>query len=430
MKNKARRFTTYRWTIYSILVIANMISFFHRMSIGATSKYLISTFNMSSVTFANLSSTYFYIYMIMQIPAGILADTIGPRKIISTGTLLAGFGTILFGISANIFQIFLGRLLIGLGVSVVYISVLKTLSNWFKESEFGGIIGLTAALGNFGGILAQTPLVLLMAAITWRNSFIAIGIFTILTSILAYLIIRNSPSDMGFPPIEKSEGKEKNIDEEDKINLWESVKSVFSNKDIWPLFFIFAGFYGAFSSFVGTWGVAYIMEVYELSIIASTNSITLVVLGHIIGAVVIGSISDRMKKRKTPMRFFGFIYLLTWIAVVFWDGGKPPLEFLNIILFTLGFTSATFLLNLSIAKEVNPRKIVGIVTSMVNTGGFLGAAILPPILGIVIDKFKGSMAPIMIYQKAFIFCLMAVLIGNILIQFIKETNCKNVYAEK
>ena len=103
MKNKARRFTTYRWTIYSILVIANMISFSQNVY-WATSKYLISIFNMSSANICKPKFHVFFIYMIMQIPAGILADTIEPRKIISTGTLLAGFGTILFGISANIFK--------------------------------------------------------------------------------------------------------------------------------------------------------------------------------------------------------------------------------------------------------------------------------------------------------------------------------------
>ena len=430
MKSKEEnRFRTYRWFIYSMLVLANMISFFHRMSGGAVREDLISVFNMSSVTFANLSSTYFYIYMIMQIPSGILADTIGPRKVISVGTLLAGFGTIMFGLSNSIFQIFLGRLFIGLGVSVVYISVLKVLSHWYRESEFGGIIGLTAAIGNFGGILAQTPLVLLMAAITWRSSFVAIGIFTILASFLFYLIIRNRPSDVGLPSIEVTGGKEIN-NENNKIKLGESIKSVITNKDTWPLFLIFAGFYGAFSSLTGTWGASYIMEVYEIPKMVSTNYIMVAVFGHVIGAVVIGLISDKMRKRRTPMRIFGFIYLLTWLALVFWNGGKPPIEYLNIILFTLGFSSASFLLNLSVAKEINSRRIVGIATSIVNTGGFFGAAIFPPILGIVIDRYKDSMFPIMVYQKAFMYCFFAVVIANIILIFVKETNCSNVYVDK
>ncbi|TAH63038.1 MAG: MFS transporter, partial [Gottschalkiaceae bacterium] len=172
-EEKIRKLMSYRWIVFGILIFAYMIVFFHRLAVGVVREDLAREFGMSGITFANLSSTYFYAYMIMQIPSGILADTLGARKTVTFGTLAAGAGSIIFGFANSLFWIFFGRLLVGLGVSVVFIAILKIQSQWFKESEFATLSGVSSFFGNLGGIFAQTPLVLMTAAITWRYSFAA-----------------------------------------------------------------------------------------------------------------------------------------------------------------------------------------------------------------------------------------------------------------
>ena len=96
-EDKVKKLMSYRWIVFGILILAYMIVFFHRLAVGVVREYLVKEFNMSGATFANLSSTYFYAYMIMQISSGILADTLGARKTVTIGTLTAGIGSIIFG---------------------------------------------------------------------------------------------------------------------------------------------------------------------------------------------------------------------------------------------------------------------------------------------------------------------------------------------
>ncbi|MCT4507317.1 MAG: MFS transporter [Tepidibacter sp.] len=426
-KNRVEKMMKYRWIVWGILAFAYIIVFFHRLAAGVVKDDLINEFNISKTTFANLGAMYFYAYMIMQIPAGMLADSLGARKTVSIGVLLSGIGSIIFGMAPSIFWAFVGRLLVGIGVSVVFIPILKIQSVWFKESEFGIMSGITSFVGNLGGIIAQTPLALLVAAITWRNSFVVMGVFSVIVSALCYMIVRNDPRDKGYPSISEIEGISiKNVNRS-KVNMGQAVIQVMTNPRTWPGFFIFAGFFGAFVSLTGAWGNGYITDVYNVSKIQASNYMILPVLGLAIGSIFIGGISDKMRKRKTPMMIFGSVYLACWGAIAF--GGRLDTNILKLVLFTLGFTCSTFVLGWACSKEINPPEIAGISTSVVNIGGFFGAAIMPSVLGGVFDKYSATLGSVELYNKAFMYCFLSVLVGYGFVFLVKETNCRNIYSK-
>ncbi len=426
---KMRKLITYRWVIWGILMLAYVIVFFHRLAIGVVRDELIGEFGISDIVFANIGTTYFYVYLFMQIPSGILVDLLGPRKTVTTGTFISGIGSIIFGLSQNVFWIFFGRILVGLGVSVIFIAILKIQSQWFRESEFGTMSGLTIFIGNMGGALAQTPLAMLVAILTWRMSFIGIGVITLVIAILCYLFVRNNPVEMGFPPINKNEieEKEKNIENSEKANIIKALLTVIKNVRTWPVFFAYAGVCGAMMPMMGIWGISYMVDVYSITKTAASNYILCTVLGSALGSVVIGKVSDKIQKRKLPMIIFSVIYIFSWAIIVFTNGGKPPIQMMMPLLFVLGFSSVAFVLSWACCKEVNPPEIVGISTSVANIGGFLGAAVLPSIIGRVFDKYGGILPIVELYQKGFLCSFISAFIGFVCMLFIKETNCRNIY---
>ncbi len=425
-QNKVKKLMGYRWTVWGVLVLSYVIVFFHRLAVGVVREDLVRAFDISGTTFAHLGSTYFYAYMLMQIPSGILADSLGARMTVTVGTLVAGIGSIIFGFAPTITIAFLGRLLVGLGVSVVFIAILKVQSQWFKESEFGTMSGITSFVGNLGGMFAQTPLALLAAAITWRYSFAAIGVISLGIAVLSYMIVRNEPKDMGLPSIAEIEGKAP-AQGIGKPDLMKSLGTVVTNWKTWPSFIMFTGFFGAYVSLTGTWGRSYMVDVYGLSKVAAANYMTAAVLGMAIGSFVIGKVSDTLRRRKLPMLVFGAIYVTCWAILVFLRGGQPPAVMMMPLMFVLGFTCPTFVLGWACAKEINPPQIAGISTSVVNTGGFLGAAILPPVMGNVFDRFGGQLLPVELYQKAFLYCFIAAVLGYLATFLVQETYCRNIY---
>ena len=119
-------FNVVRWSIYTILVLTYMLVFFHRMAPAVISADLMKAFNTSGAALGSLAAMYFYIYTVMQIPAGVLADTLGARVTVTVGSLIAGAGSILFGLASTFAGVASGRALVGLGVSVVFVGLFKS----------------------------------------------------------------------------------------------------------------------------------------------------------------------------------------------------------------------------------------------------------------------------------------------------------------
>ena len=119
-----KSYNFYKWRIWIILTFSFVLSLFHRGSMGVISSPMSADLNATATQVSNIASVTFYTYALMQIPAGLLLDLYGYRKISGLGVLLTGIGSILLGITPSISLAYMGRLLVGLGTSVIFISVL------------------------------------------------------------------------------------------------------------------------------------------------------------------------------------------------------------------------------------------------------------------------------------------------------------------
>ena len=427
IKKKVHKLEYYRWVVWGTLFLIFPVVHLQRQALGVVREELVGAFGLTSVAFASIGSIYFYVYAFMQIPAGLLADTLGVRLTVTIGMVLAGTGSVLFGLAPNIYALYIGRFLVGLGVSVVFVSIMKAQAQWFRESEFGTLTGLTGFVGNVGGILAQTPLAFLVVLLTWRISFVAIGIFTLLLAIICYLLVRNNPVDMGFAPVYKPAIEHTNNVKGEKLRFKRGLKTVFGNPGTWIAFFIFLGFNSGFIVLVSIWGTSYIVDVYGLAKVEAANYILMMVVGAALGAMVIGWISDHIRRRKLPMLLFGGLNVLCWFYLVIVCGAKPPATVLMLLLFILGFSSMAFILSHAWAKEVNPIELSGTATAVVNVGGFVGAAIVPLILGLVFDKYGSVFPAVLVYKYAFMICLGFSVFAFICTFIIKESYCRNIF---
>jgi sugar phosphate permease len=158
------RFNAMRWRICAILVLSYMLVFFHRMAPAAVASDLMQAFQTTGAALGSLAAMYYYLYTAMQIPSGILADSLGPRISVTLGSLVAGLGSILFGLAGEFSTASVGRFLVGLGVSVVFVGLMRSNAAWFSDRHYGRISGLTLLLGNLGSIMAAVPLAWARAA--------------------------------------------------------------------------------------------------------------------------------------------------------------------------------------------------------------------------------------------------------------------------
>lgn len=469
-----RKSSVYRWFVWGSLLLAYLVTVFHRFSSGIIKDDLSAAYGMSAVAFANLSSMYFYAYMFMQIPTGLLADTLGARLTVTVGMFIAAAGSLLFGLSPVIHFVFIGRFLIGIGVSVVFVCIMKIISKWYNEKEFATMMGLTTFIANIGGTLTQSPLAFTVSILGWRYTFGAAGVITLLIAAICMAVVRNAPEEsdaagsrksikrenVGQEPAKQKEPVDQEPGEQEPVRQesvkhepvkqesvkYESIKhkpagtganengniakalfAVLRNPYTWPVFLMYVGFFGASQSFSGIWGQGYIMDVYGLSKIDAANKTLYIFIGAAIGSLVLGKLSDTLRKRKLPLFSIGGLNLLCWVYLIFICHGKPPVGTLEILLFVFGLSGTVVTLVWACGKEVNDPKYAGISTSIANMGGFVGAAIVPVFVGNAIDKYKGILDMQQLYVRSFLFCFLSVALGFICIFFIKETGCRNIF---
>ena len=309
------------WVMFLLISLASFFVQFHRTSSGVIRNDLAEAFEMSATSFSLFSSMYFYPYVLMQIPVGILADRWGVRKTVSLSTLIAAMGTMIFAFAPTFSVACLGRAIVGIGVSTPVVCSPKLLSSWFRQSQVVTVSGIGNLVGNFGGLAAQAPLALLVAALTWRVSFLVLGIVTLIIAAVIFLFLKDSPESMGLPSMANLDNRPASPkNQENRNSIWQILKNVFANRYCWPLFLIMPSLMGAYTVFSGTWGVPYLQDVFGYSNIEASTLTSYMAIGMSVGSFGISFLSDQLRSRKKPLVFIAGMTFLLWLFLAFSNG--------------------------------------------------------------------------------------------------------------
>lgn len=371
-----------RRVVFGIVLLSFVLSFFHRTAPAAISGELARTFAINAATLGTLAATYFYVYTVLQIPVGVLADTMGPRKLLAGGSLVAGLGSLAFALAPSWEIAAAGRTLVGIGVATAFIAILKISAVWFPPQRFATLNGVTMFAGNAGAVVAGAPLAWVVAQTSWRNVFIGLGVLSLLLAAATWWRVRDKPQDLGFAPVNA-------VPAASPPGAWRAaLRTVLRNPATWPGFFVNMGIGGSYLAFAGLWAVPYLVEVYGMPRVTAAQHASLLLLGVALGSLAIGWLSDRLGSRRGLMRACTLLYALSWLPWllhVTW-GEWATLTWC----FVMGLLIPGFTLSWTVAKEVNRPEHSGMATSVVNLGIFLGTGLLQPIVGAVLDRGRAA----------------------------------------
>ena len=374
----------YRWLIFWILSFGYILVYFHRLCPAVVAVDMMRDLHAGGPLLGLLGSAYFYPYAIMQVPAGLLSDSWGPRRTITLFFSIAFFGSILLGLAPSVFWAIVGRTLVGLGVSMLFVPTLKVLAEWFRVKEFATMTGILMAMGGIGTLTAATPLALLSNWMGWRLSFVIVGIITLLLSILVWLFVRDRPEDMGWPSIS---GSPESGEGEPEVGLLEGMGKVLSYPRFWPVAIWFFFTFGLFFSFGGLWGGPYLMQVYGLTKAQAGQILSMLAIGMIVGSPMVSFISNRVFKGRKPILVLSSCITLCLSALFAFYTDKLPYAGLYLICFGLGiFSSAIVVIGFTTAKELFPVQIAGTSTGLANIFPFAGGAVFQPVFGYILER--------------------------------------------
>lgn len=374
------RFRATRRAVFGIALASYLLSFFHRTAPAAIAGELTRTFDIGAAILGTLAATYFYVYTLLQVPVGVLADTLGPRRILIVGSLIAAIGSLLFGLAPAWEVAALGRTLVGVGVSVAFIAILKICALWYPPERFATVVGITMFAGNLGAVAAGAPLAWIVARASWRSVFVALALFSALLALAAWWRVRDRPEDLGFasvraaaPPVH--------------LDWTEALRGVLANPATWAAFFVNVGIGGSYLAFAGLWAVPFLERTYAMPRVTAAEHASVLLLGVAFGALAIGVLSDRLRSRAGLMRVYTTLFALSWLPWLL--QARWPLSATLAWFLLMGLLIPGFTLSWTIAKEANRAEHSGIATAVANTGIFLGTGILQPLVGWVLDRERG-----------------------------------------
>ena len=409
----------YRWIIFWILACGYVLVYFHRLCPAVVAVDMMRDLKTGGALTGFLGAAYFYPYAVMQLPAGLLSDSWGPRNTITLFFAVAFIGSVLLGMAPSVFLAILGRTLVGLGVAMLFVPTMKVLAEWFRLREFAFMTGMLMALGGVGSLFAATPLALLSSWIGWRLSFIVVGVFTLVLAVLVWIFVRDRPDDFGWPPPEEPKQSTSAA-----IGLMESVRRVITCIAFWPIAIWFFFDCGIFFSFGGLWGGPYLIQVYGLSKAQAAQILSMLAVGMIIGSPVLSYLSTNIFRARKPVLVLSSIILLGLTAVLAFFTAGIPLVVLYALCLGLGiFSAAIVVIGFTTNKELFPVQMAGTATGIVNLFPFAGGAVFQPLLGYILQQnitAEGTFSPAA-YQQAFVILFLAGVIAFVASLFLKES---------
>lgn len=414
--------TLYPWIIWALSSSFLFYKYLLEVSPSVMASELMQDFSLSGASLGNLAAFYFYAYLLMQLPGGLLLDYFNPKRLIVTAITLCAAGALLFSQASTFSEAAFGRLLIGVGGAFSAVGTMKLITLYFAPKRFALLAGMMMSVGMLGAVGGEAPLAAAINAFGWhvtiyRAAWVGLGLALAFT-----LIVRVNRSTYQANPTHSIK------------SFWYGLGIIVKNPQAW-LVSIYSGLaFMPITAFAGLWGVPYLMEAYGLSKPIIAASVSMVFIGFAVGAPFSGWLSDRILRRKIIM-VFGSGMALVCMSVVLYVP-HLSLTLLSTMLFLFGFFSSFFFVSFALMREINPSQYSGTAIGWINMFNAMCGAFSEPLIGKLLDEgWQGTIRngarvfSLLDYRLSLLVLPICLIIALVLLCFIKETYCRSTGIE-
>ena len=348
---------------------------------GAMKPELFEAFALDAVYFGTLSAMFHYAYGVMQIPAGMLLDKFGPRRVLTLACALSTIGCLFFAIAESRLEANISRLAMGIGAAFALMGCFKLASIWFAKHHFAFITGATVTIGFFGAVVGLFALPDIMKLMHWRHSMGIAAIIGLVGTFTLYALIRDHRTPKTGEHANEPFHEEAPRTLSTKV-LWKGLKTICTSKPTWYAA-VYSGLMFCPTLAFALWGVPFLVEAQGFDRQVAGKITSSLYIGWLFGAPFFGWISDRLGNRVRPMYAASLITLITCIALIYFEHMSAGMT--SFLLFTLGFASSGFVLSFVVIRELNPIAIAGTALGFANTLNTLIGALFQPLIGYLLE---------------------------------------------
>jgi MFS family permease len=394
---------------------------------NAINTQLMQEFSLTAAGLGYMSASYFYSSVLFLFPAGLILDRFSTKKLVLTALSICTLGTFLFANAHSVALATFCRFITGIGSAFCFLSCVRLASRWFPAERMALITGLVVTMAMIGGMAAQAPLTLLVNNVGWRSALEFDSLLGLIIILTIFTFVRDYPAHLSASLVQER-------NKLSQFGYWQSMRHAFLSKQNW-----FCGIYTSLLNLPlfllgGLWGSLYLNAAHHIDRTNATQITGMVFFGTIIGAPLMGWLSDKLGRRKMPM-LLGAVFSLAIVFAIMFSVG---LSFwtLMILFFLLGLLTSTQVISYPTVTESNTKMLTATCVSVVSICAISGGAIFEPLFGWLMDYHWSGVATNGVRQYAigdFQFAMWLFPIG-ILVAFavaamIKETFCKQLTKE-
>lgn len=357
--------------IYLPFAAGYLMSYVFRVVTAVISPELARELALPPSALGLLTSAYLMAFAAMQIPAGILLDRYGPRRVEPVLLALAAAGALAFAVAGDLTGLTMARALIGAGVSVCLMAPLKGLAVWYPPQRQAPLSGWLMVAGGAGSLAATLPVEFALRHVDWRTLFAWFGAATLVVAIAIAWRVPDLPR-VAEPPSFTAQ--------------WRGVRRVFGEPRFWWIAPIAAVGMGSFMAIQGLWSVPWMMEVEGRARPEAAAVLLAMGVATLAGFLGLSLFATALARRGFGTRHF---YLVGWSANLAGLAAivmRAPGESLWWCLY--GFGAAANILAFTLLCEGFPPTLAGRANTAMNLAMFGGGFILQWGIGVVADAAR------------------------------------------
>jgi len=375
----APRFGDRVYLAWTTVAAAYAIAFLQRVSPQSFNLSLMHDFGTDAAGVAMLASGYFWGYTLMQIPAGLMVDRYGVKRVVLASMAASSLGSAAFALAPNLFDVFVARLVVACGDALVFTALLKLVAQNFSDERFGFMSGVSQVSGYVGGVIATTPLAVAVAGFGWRACFLAIAAIGLANFALAQLALKPNPATSSNKTLK---------------SVFVAARQSLSQVANWGCAMTFASHFAVVTTLSGVWGIPMVAHFFNISPASAGTPLLAFMIGNAIGSILLGHVADRAAALDTALiricvlRMILVAMLLPSVAEAF------GLAYVTFVFTTLGLVAGgTVPLVLRCTKQIYTADFIGVGASVNTTAAGIFAAATQPVIGfamLVASRLTGA----------------------------------------
>ncbi|HEY1529538.1 MAG TPA: MFS transporter [Galbitalea sp.] len=367
------------WLVFGFAVFDYIIAVLQRSSLGVAGVAATDRFHVSAALLSSLAVIQLIVYAGLQIPVGVILDRVGPRILLSSGAALMVLGQLTLALAPSIGFAIGGRVLLGAGDAMTFISVRRLLPNWFSGRRLPIVSQLVGTLGQFGQILSAVPLTLLLSAVAWTPTFLILSGASAL-GLLGVLVF----VDNGITPITRSAPALSGAPVSPMRHIRDALARPGTRLGFWSHFVT----QSSGTVFTLLWGFPFLSVALGYGPSNASLILTLMIVTGIVVGPVLGVLTARFPLRRSTI-VLGIVSAMAvaWGIVLAWPG-QPPLWSVLLLVIVIAIGGPGSLIGFDFARTFNPLRSLGSANGIVNVGGFLASFVMMFLIGILLDSYS------------------------------------------